>query len=75
MDLIDLSAIDARSSSAADNKFVFIGDAAFSGPGQLRAFQNAGNTFVHGDVNADGVADFGIQLNGLHTLTEGDFVL
>jgi len=75
VDRIDLSAIDARSASAADNAFSFIGSAAFSGPGQLRAVQSGGNTFVEGDVNADGVADFSIQLAGLHTLTGADFVL
>jgi Ca2+-binding RTX toxin-like protein len=74
-DRIDLSAIDSRIGSPADNAFSFIGSAAFSGPGQLRSFQSGGNTFVQGDVNADGVADFSIQLIGLHTLGAGDFVL
>jgi RTX calcium-binding nonapeptide repeat (4 copies)/Cadherin domain len=75
-DRIDLSAIDARTNQSGNQAFAFIGSAAFSNvAGQLRFEQSNGNTFVTGDVNGDGVADFGIQLSGLVSLVAADFVL
>lgn len=74
-DRLNLSAIDARA-GGADNAFSFIGVAAFgSVSGQLRYQQSGGNTFVEGDVNGDGVADFIIRIDGLHALSATDFVL
>jgi Ca2+-binding RTX toxin-like protein len=73
-DRIVLNAIDAIT-GGADNKFAFIGTAAFSAAGQLRYQQSATNTFVSGDVDGDGTADFMIRLDGLHMLVAGDFVL
>lgn len=53
-----------------------IATAAFSGtPGELRYQQINGNTYVMGNTNTDTAADFWIRLDGLHTLTAGDFVL
>lgn len=75
-DLIDLGGMDANVALAGDQKFRFIGDAAFSGaPRELRYTQVGGNTFVEGDTNGDGDADFLIRLNGLHDLMASDFVL
>lgn len=74
-DRIDLSAIDAIA-GGADNGFSFIGSAAFSNvAGQLRAVVSGGQTLVSGDVNGDGVADFLIRIDGVHTLGAGDFIL
>jgi Ca2+-binding RTX toxin-like protein len=73
-DVIDLSAIDADTTSA-NNAFVFIGSANFSAAGQLRydnAFLNG--SLLQGDVNGDGVADFNIFLQGVFSLTYADFV-
>lgn len=76
VDDIQLAAIDAATGMAGNQAFVFLGTAAFSGvQGQLRYEQTAGFTQVTGDVNGDKAADFAILLDGLLTLTAGDFVL
>jgi Ca2+-binding RTX toxin-like protein len=73
-DSIDLAQIDANSGVADDQAFDFVGSAAFSGTaGELRYEASAENTFVYGDTNGDGSADFVIQLAGSHALTLGDF--
>ena len=75
-DRIDLRQIDADGALGGNDAFSFIGAAAFGTiAGQLRAVVTAGNTFIQGDVNGDGVADFIIRVDGVHTLTAGDFLL
>jgi Ca2+-binding RTX toxin-like protein len=75
-DRIDLSFVDARAATARDEAFTFIGAGPFSNvAGQLRFQQVAGNTFVFGDTNGDGVSDFTVQLDGLVTLAAKDFIL
>lgn len=75
-DVIDLSGIDARWNRPGDQIFGFIGAATFSGQsGELRFTQGVGQTLVMGDCNGDGVADFSIRLDGLHTLQERHFIL
>jgi Ca2+-binding RTX toxin-like protein len=61
-DKIDLSAIDANSGSGGDQAFTFIGSAAFTAAGQVRAtFDSDTNQWtVSGDVDGDGNADFEI---------------
>ena len=74
-DQIDLSLIDAITGSA-DDGFSFIGSGAFTNvAGQLRAIVSGGQTLLSGDTNGDGVADFLIRIDGVHTLVAGDFVL
>ncbi len=74
-DVIDLSAIDAIY-GAGDDAFTFIGDAAFSGTaGELTVYTHGGDTFVAGDRNGDGLADFQIRLTGEIELTMADFLL
>jgi Ca2+-binding RTX toxin-like protein len=73
-DKINLSAIDAVAGVAGDQAFTFIGAASFFAAGQLRVVTGA-NTFVTGDMNGDGAADFQIKLTGSQTLTAGSFVL
>jgi serralysin len=82
IDQIDLSLMDAVTSTVPDDPFVWIGGAAFSGvAGQLRvtkidlAGSASDKTIVAGDVDGNKVADFQIELSGLHKLDAGDFVL
>ena len=83
-DVIDLGAIDAIDDEGfplsllppVNDAFTFIGTSAFSfTAGELRYFHSGGNTIVEGDTQGDGFADLRIELKGLHTLEEGDFVL
>jgi Ca2+-binding RTX toxin-like protein len=80
-DDIDLSGIDAINGGSND-AFRFIGTRGFSGAaGELRYFRSNvsgtinDKTIVEGDVTGDRVADFQIELTGLHTLTATDFIL
>ncbi|AUW59595.1 hypothetical protein C1T17_17425 [Sphingobium sp. SCG-1] len=75
-DLIDLSRIDAAVSSTADDAFIFVGAGAFTGQeGELRYVVSNGDAVVEGDVDGDGLVDFAIQLRGVGTLTQNDFLL
>jgi Ca2+-binding RTX toxin-like protein len=75
-DHIRLNFVDANAGFDGDQAFAFMGTAAFDGhAGELRYEQVSGNTYVSGDTNGDGVADFMIRLDGLHTFASGDFVL
>jgi Ca2+-binding RTX toxin-like protein len=62
-DEIDLSAIDANTRKAGNQDFDFIGQADFHHKaGELRFEKSSGDTYVYGDVNGDGNADFVIHL-------------
>lgn len=75
-DRIRLTPVDARSGTAADDAFAFIGTAGFHGvAGELRYQQINGHTYVQGDINGDATADFWIRLDGLHALAATDFLL
>jgi Ca2+-binding RTX toxin-like protein len=75
-DVIRLDQVDADTLLAGDQAFSFVGTAAFSHTaGELRYDEIGGNTYVSGDTNGDGVADFMIKLDGLHALTGTDFVV
>jgi Ca2+-binding RTX toxin-like protein len=75
-DRIALSGIDANSKIKGNQDFTFIADQSFhKQAGELRYAQSAGNTFVFGDVNGDGKADFSILIKGTFTLTDIDFNL
>ena len=76
-DKIDLTAIDANTTDAnPSDGFHFIGSAAFSQAGDLRAVVNTANntTTIYGDVDGDHHADIEITLLGEITLTANDFV-
>jgi Ca2+-binding RTX toxin-like protein len=76
-DLIDLSAIDAKYSTVANDSFTFIGSAAFTAEGQIRAIQSGANTLI--EVNAGGTsgAETSVLLAGVSftTITANDFIL
>jgi D-alanyl-D-alanine carboxypeptidase len=81
-DVIDLAGIDANSHRRGDQGFHFIGEQGFSGKsGQLHIYflDEAGTasdrTIIEGDVNGDRIADFQIEVVGLHQFNCYDFVL
>jgi Ca2+-binding RTX toxin-like protein len=79
-DRIDLRAIDADTTKAGDQAFVFIGNAAFSNvAGQLRVSAEGfpWQLRIEGDTNGDGVADF-LLIAGrpdMTLFTASDFLL
>ena len=75
-DKIDLDDIDANEKKNGNQDFKFIGDEHFhKKPGELMFDKKGGDTFVYGDVDGDGKADFAIQLDGAINLKAGDFML
>ncbi|QNM83878.1 pre-peptidase C-terminal domain-containing protein [Sphingomonas sabuli] len=75
-DRIDLDLVDADTTQAGRQDFAFIGSGAFSGAaGELRYQVINGNTYVYGDTDGDGDANFLIRLDGAYTLVGGDFIL
>ncbi|KPF93880.1 hypothetical protein IP81_01730 [Novosphingobium sp. AAP83] len=69
-DMLDFTAIDANTGQNGTQRFVFIGDAAFTAAGQIRYV----NGLLEGNVNADLAADFAIAMTGSPVLTAGSFV-
>ena len=76
-DLIDLALIDADTTRAGNQAFRFIGEAGFSGAGQLRlqSLGGADAVLVEADHNGDGLADLQIFVNLTTVLEAGDFLL
>ena len=75
-DRINLKTIDANTRASGNQKFTFIGADAFSkAAGELSVTIDKGKTFIKGDVNGDGKADFAIVLKGSIELDGSDFVL
>lgn len=76
-DVIDLSGIDAKPNTAAENAFVFVGTESFGGIGRIRYVQHEADGFTTVLLNtvSGGGAEMAIRLNGVLTLTENDFVL
>ncbi len=74
-DLIDVSGIDADVSTADDDAFTWGGMNASVVANNITWYQSGGDTFVQGDVNGDTTADFEIELTGLKSLADTDFVL
>ncbi|MGQ3280813.1 MAG: M10 family metallopeptidase C-terminal domain-containing protein, partial [Shinella sp.] len=75
-DRADLSKIDANSATAIDDAFSFIGTSAFSKKaGELRYDKGLADTYLYGDTNGDGKADFAIHFNDALAFSEGYFVL
>jgi Ca2+-binding RTX toxin-like protein len=75
-DRINLKAIDADTRNGGNQKFDFIGDAAFHGhAGELRFKIQLDDTFIYGDTNGDRKADFVIRLDTAVELAATDFIL
>lgn len=71
-DRVDLSAIDADTTQAGKQGFVFLGSGNFPSESAGRLIFNTGR--LAGDVNGDGVADLVIQFQGLGVFRESDLV-
>ncbi|MCR6502185.1 cadherin domain-containing protein [Shinella sp. CPCC 101442] len=75
-DRIDLSRIDAKLAATANDAFSFIGTDAFSKKaGELRYDKTSSDTYLYGDVNGDGKADFSIHFDDPLVLSKGYFIL
>ena len=81
-DKIDFDLIDANTSLSGNQDFFFVGSQTFIAgvTGQIRAVtafraDGTGVTIVSGDINGDRVADFEIQVTGIHNLSVTDFDL
>jgi Ca2+-binding RTX toxin-like protein len=71
-DILDLSGIDANALLPGKQDFLLIGNRTFSQTaGELRFFNDGTNSFISGDVNGDGIADFTITVNGVHGFIAG----
>jgi hypothetical protein len=76
VDKISLSGIDASTRVTGNQAFKFIGTQAFHKvAGELKAYASSGNTYIAGDTNGDGSADFTIKVVGAHTFASTDFIL
>jgi serralysin len=75
-DKIDFSHRDANSQVSGDQAFTFIGNQAFHKvAGELHYTIEGGNTWVEGDTNGNGKADFTVRLIGSIALTHSEFAL
>ncbi|VVM54546.1 beta strand repeat-containing protein [Pseudomonas fluorescens] len=72
-DKIDLSTLDANTATVTNEAFNSIigSTAAFSAAGQLKVSGGV----LYGNTDADGAAEFAIQIVGLNTATTADFIL
>ncbi|UJP06412.1 MAG: hypothetical protein LZF61_05440, partial [Nitrosomonas sp.] len=73
IDIIDLGTLDANTTIAGNNAFIFIGNSPFSAAGQVRYDSVAG--LLEANINANLAADFQILLTGAPILIESDLVL
>ena len=75
-DLVKLTGIDADTGRGGNQAFSFIDDAGFGGDaGELRYKVGASKTFVTGDTDGDGAADFRIRPQRPRRSDEDSFLL
>lgn len=76
-DRIDLRGIDANSKVTGNQAFAFIGSERFHKvAGELHTYRlSDGNTYISGDINGDGAAEFAIKVLGKHVFVSSDFIL
>ncbi|NGO52225.1 M10 family metallopeptidase C-terminal domain-containing protein [Allomesorhizobium camelthorni] len=72
LDKIDLRRLDANRNEAGDQAFSFIGDSEFTGSAGELQFRDG---MLSGDVDADRMVDFQVQLTNVSVLIESDFWL
>jgi uncharacterized protein YkwD len=75
-DIIDFSHRDANSQVGGDQEFTFIGNQAFHKvAGELHYVQGKSDTWIEGDTNGNGKADFIVRLDDAMSLVKEDFHL
>ena len=74
-DVIDLSSIDAKASTSGGQTFSYIGTAAFSAEGQVRAIVQSNHTVVEVNTKGSSGAEMVIEVNGTAPLGTGQFKL
>jgi Ca2+-binding RTX toxin-like protein len=74
-DLIDLIAVDAQAGTFGNQAFSFIGAAAFSAEGQIRAVISGGHTLIEINTAGPEETEMLIELDGIVTITAEDFIL
>jgi hypothetical protein len=75
-DRIDLADIDANEKMNGNQAFKFIGQGPFTGAGQVRFFQQNGDTIIEADTStATAGAEPVIVLDGLVSLNGTDLIL
>ena len=75
-DKVILTALDANTVADGNQAFAFIGTAAFSKvAGQLRYEVKGADSYVMGDLNGDGVADFRLLMKNVTSFQATDFML
>jgi len=75
-DRIDVHLMDADTGKRGNQAFDFIGMHGFHHhAGELRYVQKGRDSFVYGDINGDGKADFALEINGKVDFHATDFHL
>jgi Ca2+-binding RTX toxin-like protein len=75
-DKVDLSTIDANLGRGGNQRFAWLGTAAFDGDaGDLRYRRVGDNLVVQGDLDGDRRVDFELTLKSLSKLSASDFIL
>lgn len=75
-DVIDLSVIDANSKVVSSQAFSFLGTGSFhKKAGELRYEKKSSDTYVYGDTDGDGKANFTLHFDDALNLTKADFLL
>ena len=75
VDKINVSGIDAKAGPLGNEAFTFIGSADFSAEGQIRVFNENGNTIVQLNTSGASGAESEIELTGLVNPSASDFIL
>jgi Ca2+-binding RTX toxin-like protein len=74
-DRIDLRTIDANPDLAGNQAFAFVGGETFTAVGQIRFINTSIDTRVFINGVGPGGADMLIRIDGIHAITEVDFLL
>ena len=73
-DKLDFSWIDAKAGQAGEQDFHFIGNAAFTAEGQIRAHASGGDMLVEVNTTGHAGAEMSILLSDVSSLNQLDFI-